>query len=53
MKRLNVSIEDNLHRLLKVAAAQQSTTISEFVTDAIKEKLEQDTDKKKEVAVTE
>lgn len=39
-KRLNVVIDNNLHRNLKVQVAKQETTMSQFVTDAIIEKIE-------------
>lgn len=39
-KRLNVSIDAELHKQLKLAVIEQETTIAKFVADAIKEKLE-------------
>lgn len=39
-KRLNVVISSDLHTELKVAVAKQGITIGQFVTEAIKEKLE-------------
>lgn len=48
MKRLNVSIDDELHRLMKMAVVEQGTTIGQFVTDAIREKLESDKKQDKE-----
>jgi predicted HicB family RNase H-like nuclease len=39
-KRLNVVIDNELHKKLKMAAAEQETTIGAFVAEAIKEKLE-------------
>lgn len=39
-KRLNVIISNNLHRDLKVEVAKQGITIAQFVTEAIKEKIE-------------
>lgn len=39
-KRLNVVIDTELHKKLKVAAAEYETTIGAFVADAIREKLE-------------
>ena len=40
MKRLNVSIEDDLHKKLKMAVAESGITIGKFVEEAIVEKLE-------------
>ena len=48
MKRLNVSIDDELHKRLKVAVIEDSTTIGQFVIDAITEKLEKDKKQKQE-----
>lgn len=39
-KRLNVVINTDLHRELKVAVAKHDITIGQFVAEAIKEKLE-------------
>ena len=39
-KRMNIVIDDELHRLLKIEVAKESTTISKFVAEAIKEKIE-------------
>lgn len=39
-KRLNVVIDTELHKKLKIAAAECETTIGAFVAEAIKEKLE-------------
>lgn len=39
-KRLNVIIDNNLHRELKVEVAKQGITIAQFVSEAIAEKLE-------------
>ena len=39
-KRLNVVIDTDLHKKLKMAAAELETTIGAFVAEAIKEKLE-------------
>lgn len=38
-KRLNVIIDADLHRDLKVAVARDGVTIAQFVSEAIKEKL--------------
>ena len=32
--------DDELHRLLKIEVAKESTTIAKFVAEAIKEKIE-------------
>lgn len=42
MKRLNVSVDEDLHRQLKMAAAAHGITIGQFVSDAIREKIEKD-----------
>lgn len=42
MKRLNVSIDDELHRDLKMAAVAKSITIGKYVEEAIAEKLKRD-----------
>lgn len=42
MKRLNVAVEDELHKMLKVAVAEQTTTIAQYVNEAIAEKIEND-----------
>lgn len=39
-KRLNVVIDNELHKKLKMAVAEQETTIGTFVAEAIKDKLE-------------
>lgn len=41
-KRLNVIVDADLHRDLKVAVAKDGTTIAQFVAEAIKEKLEKE-----------
>lgn len=46
MKRLNVSVDDDLHKQLKMAVAEKGTTIGQFVIDAITEKLKNDKDQK-------
>ena len=48
MKRLNVSVDDELHKQLKMAVAEQGSTIGQFVIEAITEKLENDKNKKQE-----
>lgn len=40
-KRLNIAIDAELHRQLKVAAAENGTTIVDLVSDSVREKLEQ------------
>lgn len=42
LKRLNVSVDEELHTQLKVAVAEQKTTIGQFVIEAIKEKIKRD-----------
>lgn len=39
-KRLNVVIDTELHKKLKIAVAENETTIGTFVAEAIKYKLE-------------
>ena len=48
MKRLNVSVDDELHKQLKMAVAEQGSTIGQFVIEAITEKLENDKKLKQE-----
>ena len=48
LKRLNVSVDDELHKQLKMAVAEGSTTIGQFVIEAISEKLENDRQQKQE-----
>ncbi len=48
MKRLNVSVDDDLHKQLKMAVAEKGSTIGQFVIDAITEKLENDKKEKQE-----
>lgn len=38
-KRINISIDPELHTRLKVGAAMSGTTITDFVIKAIEEKL--------------
>ncbi len=40
-KRLNIAIDAELHRQLKVAAAENNKTIVDLVSEAIKTKLEE------------
>lgn len=41
-KRLNVQVSDELHTELKIASARKGKTITDYVTDAIKEKIDKD-----------
>lgn len=41
-KRMNIVVSDELHRLMKIEVAKQSTTIGKYVAEAIKEKIERD-----------
>lgn len=41
-KRLNVVISNELHRNLKIEVAKNSTTIAQYVADAIAEKIKRD-----------
>lgn len=38
-KRLNIAIDAELHRQLKIAAAQQGITIVQMVSEGIKDKI--------------
>ena len=42
MKRATVYFEEDLHRALKLKAAEASSTVSELVNDAVKEALAED-----------
>lgn len=42
MKRLNIPIEVDLHRQIKVKVAEQGITVAQFVREAIAEKLEKE-----------
>ncbi len=42
MKRATVYFEDDLHRALKIKAAESSTTVSELINEAIKDALADD-----------
>lgn len=48
MKRLNVSVTEDLHRELRLAVAESSTTIIQYVTDAILEKIKRDKEQKEQ-----
>ena len=39
-KRLNISIDAELHKQLKIAAAEHGTTIGDLVSEAIENKLD-------------
>lgn len=39
-KRLNVVIDNDLHRNLKIEVAKREITIGQFVVEAIEEKIE-------------
>lgn len=45
-KRLNICINSDLHRDLKIQAAVHQTTISQFVIDAITEKIKRQKEEK-------
>jgi predicted HicB family RNase H-like nuclease len=42
MKRLNIPIEADLHKQIKVRVAEQGITVAQFVREAISEKLEKE-----------
>ena len=42
MKRLNVPIEADLHKQLKVKVAEKGETVAQFVREAIAEKLDRE-----------
>lgn len=41
-KRINIAIDETLHKELKIAAAVNGTTLKEYVANAIKESLDKD-----------
>ena len=41
-KRLNIPIEAELHKQLKVKVAEKGETVAQFVRDAIAEKIERE-----------
>ena len=41
-KRLNIPIEAELHRQIKVKVAEQGKTVAQFVREALAEKLEKE-----------
>lgn len=42
VKRINIAIDGNLHRDLKIAAAVTDKSIKDYVADALKEKMQRD-----------
>ena len=42
VKRLNIPIDPQLHRSVKILVAEQGITVAQFVRDAIAEKLERE-----------
>lgn len=45
-KRLNIAIDEELHRQLKIVAAQEGVTIVQLVSEGIKERIEKSKAKK-------
>lgn len=41
-KKLNISVDVELHKQLKIKTVEQSTTITDYVIKAIQEKIERD-----------
>lgn len=41
-KRINIAIESDLHKQLRVMTVEKDTTITDYVVAAIAEKLERD-----------
>lgn len=41
-KRINIAIDESLHKDLKIAAAIDGITVKEYVSKAIKEKLKKE-----------
>ena len=41
-KRINIAIESELHKQLRVMTVENDTTITDYVVQAIAEKLERD-----------
>lgn len=41
-KRINIAIDEVLHKELKIAAAVNGTTVKEYVAKAIQDKLEKE-----------
>lgn len=44
-KHINIGIDADLHTQLKIASAANGTTITNYVIDSIKEKLQRDAEK--------
>lgn len=44
MKRATIYFEEGLHKALKIKAAEGSTSVSDFVNDAVKASLAEDLD---------
>lgn len=42
VKRINIAIDEPLHKELKIAAAVNGTTVKDYVAEAIKYKLKND-----------
>ena len=42
LKRATIYLDPNLHRALKIKAAETSTSISELVSDAVRQSLSED-----------
>ena len=42
-KRLNILVDNDLHKKLKISAAVNGTTMTEYVKEAIIEKITRDT----------
>ncbi|MBI2508223.1 3-hydroxyacyl-CoA dehydrogenase [Candidatus Woesearchaeota archaeon] len=40
MTRVNIEVEDELHKKAKLAAVLENKTLIEFINDAIREKVE-------------
>lgn len=46
VKRLNLTIPEELHRELKIAAAKEGITLGQYVTEAISERVKKQEDNK-------
>ena len=46
-RRLNVVLEDELHTEIKILVAKKNITISQFVIEAVKEKLKKELERQK------
>lgn len=42
VKRINIALDENLHRDLKIAAAMKGTSIKNYVAEAVRDKMKQD-----------